>query len=255
MLNAVIKIANLVLLLLFTLAFGSTLFTSSISSILGSPIQFVSALCVVLGFLGTGWTMLPSAVPKFAVVKKMLMGTALGCTLTWLWMWWTNSLGNICSGLSLGDFCGGQIMHYVLIAVGRFPSLFAQPRSYLRIWINMFLSLYFTQIYIASAVLQCTFAITSAYPVPHLSPSQQETAAGHHKSRVVPTGNLDPSADFSSEDANASSDAFAGGSHVEGKPHAEGDSEMHTHMHLPHGSKDQEELEEQIKLTLGRKDD
>ncbi|GAA5915398.1 hypothetical protein JCM6882_001412 [Rhodosporidiobolus microsporus] len=339
----IVKIANLLLLLLFLLAFGSTtILNLSITTIIGSPIQSISALCVVLAFIGTLWSMLP--VPKFAFVKQMLMGTTLGCVLTWLWMWWTNSLADVCSGVNLGDFCSGQYMHWVVVflyaasailqAAFVFTCLDADGSAH-GFSANSLSHTKGSEIHTGStrsgnrgrggvraawsassdeeraergaltgrsgrregdgdsgsewdsgtggsgssgeeeheeqgsgraydppppsSSEQRRTGATSAYPTPHLSPAQAAAAAASHKGRCVPTGNIDPSADFSSDDkadtaAGESTTDFSGGSHVEGKPHAEGDSEMHTHMHLSHGSKEQEELEERIKLTLGGKD-
>ncbi|BGP55936.1 hypothetical protein JCM8202v2_003543 [Rhodotorula sphaerocarpa] len=92
---------------------------------------------------------------------------------------------------------------------------------------------------------------TAASNVPHLPP-------GGHRARVVPTGNVDPSAFDRAEgtEAGTTKPAAHGDPAMreevvmiqpEGESAPAGDSEHHTSMHLRHGTKEEEAEEERLK--------
>ncbi|CDR41963.1 RHTO0S06e08284g1_1 [Rhodotorula toruloides] len=109
-------------------------------------------------------------------------------------------------------------------------------------------------------------------PPPHSHPQQTMSDEGSHSSniphlpeggqkpRVVPTGNIDPSA-FSGESESSGHTRTSSSSTTASEPvdiphaqelqpsHREGDSPHHTFMHVPHGSKEQEEEEERLKCV------
>ncbi|GAA5987813.1 hypothetical protein JCM10908_007225 [Rhodotorula pacifica] len=99
----------------------------------------------------------------------------------------------------------------------------------------------------------------TASNIPHLPP-------GGHRPRVVPTGNLDPSAidpeNGGAKSADASTQAAPHKNPAEreevvmvqpeGESKPAGDSEHHTSMHVPHGSKEQEEEEERLKCLMAK---
>ncbi|GAA5925901.1 hypothetical protein JCM10213_007317 [Rhodosporidiobolus nylandii] len=92
-------------------------------------------------------------------------------------------------------------------------------------------------------------AAMSSIAVPSLDDSVDS-----HRTRAAPRGDLNPMADVMQDIQEQGGMKLDDGTEFE-PPHPEGDSPVHTHVHLPHGSKEQEDLEEKIKLTLGKKDD
>ncbi|BGP25281.1 hypothetical protein JCM10295v2_004204 [Rhodotorula toruloides] len=92
--------------------------------------------------------------------------------------------------------------------------------------------------------------------IPHLP-------EGGHKLRVVPTGNIDPST-FTGESESTGHTRTSSSSTTSSEPvdiphaeilqpsHREGDSPHHTFMHVPHGTREQEEEEERLKQMMAK---
>ncbi|POY75688.1 hypothetical protein BMF94_1311 [Rhodotorula taiwanensis] len=98
----------------------------------------------------------------------------------------------------------------------------------------------------------------TASNIPHLP-------EGGHRPRVVPTGNVDPYADTGESGPTAPAAESNKPAHKDpaereeivmiqpgGESNPAGDSEHHTSMHVPHGSKEQEEEEEKLKCMMAK---
>ncbi|GAA5851463.1 hypothetical protein JCM8547_001102 [Rhodosporidiobolus lusitaniae] len=231
--SRIVKIVDISLLTIFALSFGSSVWNTSLSGMLDNFAGYGSALFTLSSLLFAVYSMFPCC-GTFPWMRMALFVSAAGCAICWFLNWQAGNAAMVCTGLNLFDsICTGSWMEYIFCAL-----------------------------YVTSIVFQVLFALEvdgdgSSVPVPDFdatsnAPFARDNLADDLNPMAGTTAA--PTNDTEREDKFESMPSMPGGSFQdEGEGKAAGDSEHDTRMHLM--SKEQDDMEERIRLTLGSKTD
>ncbi|BGP32761.1 hypothetical protein JCM10296v2_004545 [Rhodotorula toruloides] len=291
--SLIIKIAGTVLLVAVTSVFSPSLSGFSTSNLASSASGLLAIVAAVAGLISVGMSYAPSIMAK-KWYKWENLGIAAACAVFWAWQMIGAGFASTCTVNAWSKlFCNGagKIAFYVILVaavliqpailvVGRNGGGSSPPpdnsyslsrsastghrraRAGSNEWSNSdesdaekgMLRHGNGEGMLESEGRSDEGPLSSN--IPHLP-------GGGHKPRVVPTGNVGPSA-FSGESESAGHTRTSSSSTTASEPvdiphaedlqpsHREGDSPHHTFMHVPHGTKEQEEEEEKLKQMMAK---
>ncbi|BGP08767.1 hypothetical protein JCM10049v2_004617 [Rhodotorula toruloides] len=290
--SLIIKIAGTVLLVVVTSVFSPSLSGLSTSNLASSASGVLATVAAVAGLISVGMSYAPSIMAK-KWYKWENLGIAAACAVFWAWQMIGAGFASTCTVNAWSSlFCNGagKIAFYVILVaaaliqpailvVGRNGGGSSPPpdnsyslsrsassghrraRADSNEWSDFSNRSDSEESDAEKGMLRRGDGVgmsksedrsdegSHSSNIPHLP-------EGGHKPRVVPTGNIDPSA-FSGESESSGHTRTSSSSTTASEPvdiphaqelqpsHREGDSPHHTFMHVPHGSKEEEEEEEE----------
>ncbi|GAA6054528.1 hypothetical protein NBRC10513_006071 [Rhodotorula toruloides] len=300
--SLIIKIAGTVLLVVVTSVFSPSLSGFSTSNLASSASGLLATVAAVAGLISVGMSYAPSIMAK-SWYKWENLGIVAACGVFWAWQMIGAGFASTCTGNAWSSlFCNGagKIAFYIILVaavliqpailvVGRNGGGSSPPpdnsyslsrsassghrraRADSNEWSDFSNRSDSDESDAEKGMLHPGNGEGMSKSVgmsgrsdegPHSS-NIPHLPEGGHKPRVVPTGNIDPSA-FSGESESTGHTRTSSSSTTASEPvdiphaeelqpsHREGDSPHHTFMHVPHGTKEQEEEEERLKQMMAK---